>query len=129
MRRRLAIAIVLTAIGFAASASPAVSAPDQSPDVDFGSQQAGTTSAPTLVTINNAGPDLNVTGFSIGGANPAAFNAVADGNDTCSGQTLDTGGSCTVDVTFSPGVAAQFSATLLLVSDSASSPDLVANLA
>jgi len=130
MRRRLAIAIVLTAIGFAASAPAAVSAPDQSPDVNFGSQQAGTTSAPTLVTINNtAGPDLNVTGFSIGGTNPAAFNAVANGNDTCSGQTLVTGGSCTVDVTFAPGVAAQFSATLLLVSDSASSPDLVANLA
>jgi hypothetical protein len=121
--------MVMVAVAFAISAPAAVSAPDQSPDVHFGQQQVGTTSAPVLVTItNSAGPDLNVTGFEIGGANPGAFAVVADANDTCTGQLLATGGNCTVDVTFSPGSAAPLAATLLMDSDSATSPDLVANL-
>ncbi|MDX6524445.1 MAG: hypothetical protein QOI17_1958, partial [Gaiellales bacterium] len=130
MRRRLIIPLLLITLcaGAGSFVSVAASAPSQSPDVHFGTQAVGTTSAPVQVTITNNGPDLNVTGFSFGGTNPGAFAAIASG-DTCSGNLLaGGGGTCAVNVTFTPASAGQLSAQLQMTSDSGTSPDVVANV-
>jgi HYDIN/CFA65/VesB family protein len=129
MRRRLFLitllfaALTLTGV----SVSSAVSGPAQfTPNpVDLGSVQVGDSPASQTVTVTNSGDtDMTVdaSAFSFTGANPGAFGIA---NDGCSGTTVTAGTSCQVDVTFAPGSAGSFSATLNMASDSATSPDQV----
>lgn len=128
MRRRLTliIALIATLTLSGVSVSSAVSGPaqfDPNP-VDLGSIQAGTQTSQTVTVTNSGGTDMSVgaSAFSFTGSNPGAFGTA---NDGCSGTTVTAGTSCQVDVTFSPGSAASYSAVLNMASDSPTSPDTV----
>ena len=78
----------------------------------YSSMTAGTTSATQNFTLLNAGSaPLTITSISLGGANAASFT-IASNN--C-GNSLATGSSCTVGITFSPAAAGTFSASLSVV--------------
>jgi len=89
--------------------------------VPFGSVTTGTTSAPMLVKLSNTGnAPMNITGISIVGADASDFNLVM-GGDAC-GSTLAAGANCYIVVTFTPGSAATFTATLQVTDNSSGSP-------
>jgi len=67
-------------------------------DVTFPSTVVGETSAPTTVTITNAG----TSPVTVGTATASGDFAIAAGTDLCSGQSLLSAGTCTIDVTFTP---------------------------
>jgi hypothetical protein len=69
-------------------------------DVVFDFVQVGESSAPQRVTIRNGGGGaMPVRSVSISGRNPADF-AVA--GDSCSGQNVEPGASCQIDLVFRP---------------------------
>jgi Abnormal spindle-like microcephaly-assoc'd, ASPM-SPD-2-Hydin len=129
MRRRLPLILSLLAVLLlssvavsSAGSGPAVFSPSP---VHFGNVQAGDTGTVT-VTVTNSGDNtmaVNDAGSDVtfGGANPGAFGKT---NDTCAGVAVAPGHTCTLDVTFSPGSATDYAATLTLNSDSAG-PDQV----
>ncbi len=70
--------------------------------VDFGQQDEGTTSAPTLITLNNDGTDpVDVTNVSISGADAGDFS-----HDFAGPITIPGGGLSTFNATFSPAPSA-----------------------
>ena len=70
--------------------------------VDFGQQEEGTSSAPTLITLNNDGTDpVDVTSVSISGADAGDFS-----HDFFGPVTIPSGGSSTFNATFSPSASA-----------------------
>jgi hypothetical protein len=76
----------------------------------FASQLVGTTSPVQTMTLSNSGTGaLQISGISIGGANPTNFAEVND----C-GTSLIAGGSCTINVTMTPKAAVALSAQLTL---------------
>ncbi|HYA24335.1 MAG TPA: Ig-like domain repeat protein [Terriglobales bacterium] len=77
----------------------------------FASQTLHTVSAQQKVTITNNG-NLSPLQFTIAfsGANPGDFQ----GSDNCSGIVISNGGTCTLDVTFTPGAAGARSANLTI---------------
>jgi hypothetical protein len=83
--------------------------------LSFTAQQVGVASSPLTLTVTNAGgaPMANV-GFQITGQAAGSFTA---GATTC-GATLASGGSCTVQVTFTPAAAGGSAATLTVSSSS-----------
>jgi hypothetical protein len=82
--------IELSGSGTVISLSPA--------QLNFGSQQVGTKSAPQNVTVTNTGSmTVNVTNVTIGGTN---FKDYFETN-TC-GSQIAPGASCTISVTFAP---------------------------
>ncbi|HTS11879.1 MAG TPA: choice-of-anchor D domain-containing protein [Candidatus Limnocylindrales bacterium] len=97
--------------------------------VSFGNQAAGTASAATAVTVTNSGTGaLVITRISTSGTNAADFSET----DNCSGSSAPNGiaggGTCTIQVTFTPscGVAASArSATLTLADNAPGSPQSV----
>jgi hypothetical protein len=89
--------------------------------VSFTSQQVGTTSIQTVVTITNGGSaNLTISTVQVTGTDAAAF---AETND-CS--TVTPGASCSISVTFNPASAGALSATLTVQSNAASSPSTIA---
>jgi len=74
-----------------------------------------------VVNIGNANLVFD-PGATITGMNAADF-AVA--NDTCTGQTVAPGGSCSVGITFTPSVIGTESATLSLTDNASDSPQTV----
>ncbi len=88
----------------------------------FGNQRKGTTSAALTVTLTNTGTDtLNLAAASavaISGTNAADFT-VGTGT-TCNNSTAVTpnGGTCIVNVTFTPSTTAAEAATLTFTDDS-----------
>ncbi|MGD0730292.1 MAG: choice-of-anchor D domain-containing protein [Terracidiphilus sp.] len=88
-----------------------------SPPLAFGGVVAGETSAALSATLNNGGADaLTIQSISIIGANPSDY-AISTGPNACAvGGTVDGGGlpasTCAIYVTFTPGSAAGFAATL-----------------
>lgn len=81
----------------------------------FGTQAFGTTSAPTPIAVTNDGPDpLQVSSASLTGTAAASF---AIQGDTCSGQTLAAGASCSIGVAFAPVGAAGTKTARLTVFD------------
>ena len=77
---------------------------------DFGTQRVGTTTTRTVTVKNNGLAAMPAfTGAAITGADAGSF---ATGADTCSGATLASGASCTVDVAFSPAASGARSASL-----------------
>ena len=89
--------------------------------VPFGNVNTGTTSTPMALMLSNTGSaTLNITGITIGGANPTDF-AVVTGANAC-GTTLAASASCSIYVTFTPASATSFTATLQVADNAAGSP-------
>ena len=89
--------------------------------LDFGNQIVGTTSDPLTATVTNiSSDDLRISGIGIGGANFGDFAETT----TC-GSRLPAGGSCTIDVTFTPGARGDRHASLKIVDDGGGSPQAV----
>ena len=99
---------VLTGTGLA---PPALSVNPSS--LSFSMQQPGVPSAPQTVTVSNTGgaPMANV-GFQITGPAAASYSV---GATTC-GSLLNGGGSCTVQVVFTPAVTGAIAAVLTVSS-------------
>ena len=109
-------ALTLTIV---APLAPAVSFDKTS--LSFGSLLEATTSAGQTVNLTNSGTAaLNIAGINITGSNPSDFAQT----NNC-GTTLDIGDSCAISVTFTPGSAASFSATLSVADNAAASPQTV----
>ena len=67
---------------------------------DFGDVRKGNASTPFSFVVSNDGTATSrALAVAVAGADAADF---ATANDTCTGQTLVAGGSCTVEVTFTP---------------------------
>jgi len=91
----------------------------------FGSVTVGTTSGSEAVKVSNTGnAPLNITSISIVGTDASDF-ALATGTDAC-GSTLAAGANCYIDVTFTPGSAGSFTATLQVTDNAAGSPQTAA---
>ena len=89
--------------------------------VDFGTQLNGSTSAPTPVTVTNAGNvTLTISGVSIAGPQAADFAQT----NTC-GAPVAPGANCTVNVTFTPGAGGARTATLSISDNAPGSPHTV----
>ena len=105
--------IALTGTGTVVQVSPSA--------LDFGDQTVGTTSDPQTATITNTGSaELRIFGVGISGPNWGDFAATS----TC-GSRLAPGGSCTIDVTFTPGARGHRHASLKIVDDGGASPQAV----
>ncbi|MEA2593346.1 MAG: virginiamycin lyase, partial [Actinomycetota bacterium] len=85
--------------------------------LDFGA--AGSSS---LTVANSGNGSLSMSTAVITGPDMGDF---AKSGDTCSGSTVNPGGTCTVSVTFSPGAAGARAATLILTDSAADSPQRV----
>jgi trimeric autotransporter adhesin len=107
--------IVLQGTGTATSAPTASLAPGT---LGFGSINVGATATAQTLTLSNTGNAvLNISGITIGGANPADFAETT----TC-GATLAAGANCTISVTFTPASAASFTATVSVADNASESP-------
>ena len=92
--------------------------------LDFGSLTAGTSSAPQTVTVTNPGPiGITVSSLQFVGTGAGAFTTTSD---TCTGQTVASGGSCAVGVSFAPSSAGSYSASLQIDDTAANNPQSVA---
>jgi hypothetical protein len=106
--------IVLTGTGISqASFSPA--------SLVFISTTAGTKATLSLVLTNIGGAPLSVSGITFGGANASLFS---DTNN-CTTSAIAIGGSCTIQVSFSPTAAGSFSGTVLVADSAVGSPQSV----
>jgi hypothetical protein len=84
----------------------------------FSSQSVGTSSNPTPIMLSNTGNSaLNITGISIEGPDNADFNET----NHC-GASLAAGGSCTVNVTFTPTIGGSRIASLSISGTEPGSP-------
>jgi hypothetical protein len=92
--------------------------------LDFGSIQSGSTSLPKTVTITNEGlANLIIGTITITGTDPGQFVIVSD---NASSQTLTSGASANVSVSFKPTSIGAKSATLSIPSnDPDENPTLV----
>jgi hypothetical protein len=88
----------------------------------FASQNVGTTSAATAVTLTSSGTlPLTTIGISITGTNPGAFSQT----NACP-TTLQPTNSCTISVTFTPPGAGNYSASLSVTDNAVNTPQSVA---
>jgi hypothetical protein len=87
--------------------------------LNFGSQQLEQRSAPMVETLtNNQAVALNISGISINGADFSQTN-------TCQ-SAVAPGGTCTIDIYFTPSVAGARTGTLNITNDAGTSPQSVA---
>ncbi len=90
----------------------------------FGSQNVGTTSAAQSITLTNSGAaSLTISSIALGGANAADFAESA--NCPISPNTLASGATCAISVTFSPTVAGSRSAAVSISDNAGGSPQSV----
>lgn len=83
--------------------------------LNYTNQNVGTQSAAQSVTVeNNGSSNLTFNSLARTGTNATDF---ATRNDTCSGQSIVPGGSCTVGVIFVPQSSGEKSATLAISSN------------
>lgn len=88
--------------------------------LNFGSVTIRTSGGPKTVTVTNGGPGvLTIAGTSISGA---GFRIAAD---TCSGSTVPAGGTCSVQVRFSPTTKGAVKGQLSFTSNAPGSPHTV----
>lgn len=95
--------------------------------LNFGEVTSGTTSPPSAITLSNTGNaalDLTGSGISISGANAAEFSQ----SNGC-GSSVAAGATCTINVTFTPGLTAGSETATLSVSDNAAGSPQQAALA
>jgi Abnormal spindle-like microcephaly-assoc'd, ASPM-SPD-2-Hydin len=89
------------------------------PSLAFGAQGIGVTSSSQTVLVQNAGTlTITLAGLSLAGANPSDF-AISSTN--C-GASLVGGASCQVVVTFTPGSAGAFAASLQIGNSGSPNP-------
>lgn len=87
--------------------------------MDFGSLTQSTTSAKKTIQLNNTGTaNLTISSITATGANAADFTVTSH----CT-SPLIAGGSCAVDVTFTPSTTAAETAAVTFTTNAASSPD------
>ncbi len=92
--------------------------------VDFGAVGVGHTSASQTVTVLNTGTDaLAVSNAGISGSDPGDFKLVSD---TCAGQPVAGGRTCSVEVAFDPSAGGTRTAQLTLTDNASGSPHQVA---
>ena len=109
--------VALTGTGAAASAPIATLSPAS---LSF-TATTGTTAAAQAATLSNTGnAALNISSIALAGTNPTNF-AITTGTNSC-GETLSSGATCNIYVTFTPASAASFSASLQLTDNAAGSP-------
>jgi hypothetical protein len=110
-------ASTLTGTGAAASAPIATLSPAS---LSF-TATTGTTAAAQAATLSNTGnATLNISSIALAGTNPTNF-AITTGTNSC-GETLSSGATCNIYVTFTPASAASFSASLQVTDNAAGSP-------
>lgn len=100
--------------------SPAVSLSASS--IIFPARPVGSTSIPQTITVTNSGSGnapLSLSSISLSGANPGDY-VLTNG---C-GSSLSVSGHCTLSVSFSPTVSGTRTATIQIVSNAPTSPDL-----
>jgi hypothetical protein len=110
--------MVATGPGFAAAGSGA-----------FGGRNLGTSGSQTFTFSNtDTGPATEALTFGASAITLTGTNAnqFAKGADSCSGQTIAVGASCSVTVTFTPTTTGAKTANLRLVDNAASSPQTLA---
>lgn len=101
--------------------APAVSLSPSS--VTFGSQELGTTSAPQTVTLTNTGTaSLFVSSTNWTGLD---FLVPSDTN-LCLGMSIAPGASCTIGISFAPGTTGTRTATMSVIDNAPSSPQVIA---
>jgi hypothetical protein len=104
-------------ISLASAVSPS------SASLAFGSQDVGLPSTPQTETVTNTGTDiLTISAATIGGTNAGDFATSAD---TCTGATIALDGTCTINVTFTPSVVGNESASLIFTDNASGSPQAV----
>ena len=92
--------------------------------VSFPATAAGSRSPVRRVTLgNNGSAEVAVSGVATAGTDAAAFEIV---DDTCSGQTIQVGDTCTVELRFRPVRTGAHSASLELADGAPCSPHTVA---
>lgn len=87
----------------------------------FGKIHVGQSSAPMTVTVTNVGPQTLTV-------NSISFTGVTDFSetDTCTGNVLQVGGTCTISVVFTPQLTGLRTATLNINTTDIESPSTVA---
>ena len=91
--------------------------------LSFSSQTVNTTSSTQTVTVTNAGAsNLSISSVAIGGTNSGDFSKTAR---LLRRANLNTNGTCTVDVTFTPSAAGNRSASLVFTDSALGSPQTV----
>src|SRR5438876_137522 len=93
--------------------------------VNFGNQNVGTTSPAQTVTLTDNGSlPLSISNIALAGTNATDFAQT----NTCpiGSNTLASGSSCTISVTFTPGATGARSASLTFTDNAAGSPQSVA---
>ena len=86
---------------------------------DFGTVLVGETSSQTLTLTNLGFTPLTLTGFTMGGLDSSEF---ALSNNTCTGVSLPSAGTCTLGIAFSPKSIGAKDATLTVLSDDPDTP-------
>ena len=110
--------IAVSGTGLTASQPAASLTPNP---IAFSNQTVATTSSAMQATLSNTG-GAALTGIviTIAGANPSDF-AITTGSNAC-GSTLAADAACYIYVTFTPGSATSFSATLSVADNASGSP-------
>ena len=81
----------------------------------YGAVNVGASSSQTFTVTNSGSATLTISTVAISGTNSSEF---VKGTDTCNDQTVaPSGGTCTIQVTFTPSSAGSKSATLTIPSD------------
>jgi hypothetical protein len=89
--------------------------------LNLGSIGVGSTSPAQQVTLtNNSGSVLTINSIAFSGGNAANFGQI----NTC-GTSVTNGGSCTMNVTFTPTSTSAFSSTLEITDSASNSPQAV----
>jgi hypothetical protein len=91
-------------------------------DINFGNQTVGTHSSPVPVKLKNVGKSsITISQIAIKGADAGDYSQT----NNC-GHTLSGGGSCTIQVTFTPQAKGNRSASLEVFDNGGGSPQKVA---
>jgi len=88
---------------------------------NFNNQEVGTTSPVQVISLKNTGTDvLTISSISLAGVSASSFHE----SDNCS-SSLAAGASCSIDLSYTPGGEFSQSATLTVVTNAPSSPDVI----
>jgi hypothetical protein len=90
--------------------------------IPFGSQRIGTTMPHPVVITNDGTASLTVGGATLAGKDAADLAIAANG---CIGLALPPGGTCTIEVAFTPTSVGAKTAELRVVDDAAGSPHVL----
>lgn len=106
--------------------------PDNSPGisivpqlVDFGNQTLNVRSAVNIVAITNEGTaPLSITGITFTETDSGGTNDFAE-TDSCAGTVAASGGTCNINITFTPASAAAKTGTFSIADNAAGSPHII----